>query len=321
MSPQQAREIIEAAAERIAEWKSRLRINTGRGVETWDNPTGQMVSVSAPEEEIVKEPQEFTIFLWANTLMVSIEEPVYVPATPSYPGFLLDPGRTVIRRTGWYLHDFISPLNSGEYVAEEQYKNPDEIAPNGPDNYPRGVAGYYFLRYGSQFRRLAPLDASTYSPYDVKPAEGIPRGAFYTPQMIQTGLEVTWEFTNRTTTTVTMELSIRGYTPEYLADRERRGLKPEFEKGQSVGSYDLMIRQTDAVKGPDFYVPPYTDENGTYHEGGMVWATNPAPTSNRRRVGFAPVSLTFNSRVNGPHTYSPGWTSQGDIDIMGYRKV
>lgn len=319
MSPQQAREIIEAAAERIAEWKSRLRINTGRGVETWDNPTGQMVSVSAPEEELVKEPQEFTIFLWANTSMVSIEGPVYVPATPSYPGFLLDPGRTVVRQTGWYLHESIAPLNSGEYVAEEQYKNSDEIAPNGPDDYPRGVAGYYYLRYGSQFKRIAPLEYSYY-PYNVRPAETIPRGALYTPQSLSI-YGAGWNFSNRTTTTVTVELSIRGYTPEYLADRERRGLKPEFEKGQSVGSYDLMIRQVDAVKGPDYYVPPYTDENGTYFEGGMVWATNPAPVSNRRRVGFAPVSLTFSSRVNGPQVFSPGWTSPGDIDIMGYRKV
>ena len=315
MSPQPAREIIEAAAERIADWKSRLRINAGRGVETWDNPTGQMVSVSAPEEELVKEPQEFTIFLWANTSMVSIEEPVYVPATEFHPGFLLDPGRTVIRRTGWYLHDFISPLYSGEYSNETLYKNPDETVPRDSPS-----AGYYNLRYyNGGSRRIAPLDYS-YFPYSYQPAELIPRGAFYTPQSLATGF-AGWEFTNRTTTTITVELSIRGYTSEYLADRERRGLKPEFEKGQSVGSYDLMIRQTDAVKGPDYYVPPYTDENGTYFEGGMTWATNPAPTSNRRRVGFAPVSLTFSSRVNGPHVYSPGWTSPGDIDIMGYRKV
>jgi hypothetical protein len=315
MSPQQAREIIEDAAERIADWKSRLRINAGRGVETWDNPTGQLVSVSAPEEELVKEPQELTIFLWANTSMVSIEEPVYVPATPSYPGFLLDSGRTVSRRTGWYLHDFISPLNSGEYSNETLYKNPNETVPRGSPS-----AGYYNLRYDSGgSRRIAPLDYS-YFLYNVRPTESIPRGALYTPQSLGIGF-AGWEFTNRTTTTITVELSIRGYTPEYLADRVRRGLKPEFEKGQSVGSYDLMIRQTDAVKGPDFYVPPYTDENGVYHEGGLQWATNPAPTSSSRRVGFAPVFLTFNSSVNGPHVYSPGWTSQGYIDIMGYRKV
>lgn len=318
MSPQQAREIIEAAAERIAEWKQRLRINTGRGVETWDNPTGQLVSVSAPGEEPVKEPPEFTIYLWANTTVVSIEEPVYVPATDSAPGFLLDPGRTVVEQTGWYQHSQIVALSRGQYYAEESYRNPDDLIENlGTSAYP-SIAGYFHPRFpGGIMRPLAPMERS--SLYPVQPTQHPTRGALYRPQSVWIDDEG-YQFINRTTTIVNVELSIRGYLPEYLDDRAKRDLDPEFEKGQSVGPYDLRIRQYDAVKGPDFYAPPRT-EDGIDYEGYVTWATNPLLTSSRQRVGFAPVSLTFTSRANGPFIYSPGWESRGQIDVMGYRKV
>lgn len=317
MSPTQAREIIEAAAERIAEWKSRLKINTGRGVETWDNKVGQMVSVRVPQEEPVKEPLVLTPYLWVNTIRVSVLDPVYVPATEFSPGYLLDEGRTITEQTGWYIHRQLSVLASGEYVNEEGYKNPDDLTPVTELGYYPNVAGYFFPT-NYPLTDLAPVERST--SFIVMPEQSITAGALYTPEVIWSDYDGL-KFGNRTTTTVTMEVSIRGYNPDYLADRARRDLLPEFEKGVGIGFYDLMIRQQDAIQGPSFYVPPYIDGDGVEQPGGYTWAPTPLLTSSRERVGFAPKTLTFTSRNNGPKIWSPGWNSPGYIAVMGYRKV
>jgi hypothetical protein len=318
MSPTQAREVIEAAAERIAEWKSRLKINTGRGVETWDNKTGQMISVRVPQEEPVKEPLVLTPYLWVNTIRVSVLDPVYVPATEFSPGYLLDEGRTVIEQTGWYVHQQLSGLASGEYVNEEGYKNPNALTPVTELGYYPNVAGYFYPTNAPAMEELAPFDS--WSNFIVEPEQPITAGALYLPETIYSDYDGL-RFVNRTTTTVTMEVSIRGYNPDYLDDRARRDLLPEFEKGEGIGSYDLMIRQEDAIQGPSFYVPPYVDGDGIEQPGGYTWATTPLLTSSRERIGFVPKTLTFASRDNGPKVWSPGWTSRGDIAVMGYRKV
>jgi hypothetical protein len=319
MSPTQAREIIAFADAHIAEWKSRLRLNTGRGVETWDSPTGQMVAVSAPEDEEVKEPLVLTPYLWANTTRVSTLDPVYVPATETRPGFLLDSGDTVTEKTGWYVHTVLPALASGEYFNKEEYLNPDALTPvTDLGKYPYR-AGYYWPTNDSVGTDLAPFDL--FSGFLFPPQQVITAGALYSPEGVQSGLSGDLEFTNRTTTTVMVKLAVRGYSPSYLDDRRRRGLLPEFEKGVGIGAYDLMLRQQDLTQGPYWYVGPYTDDDGTYREEGMTWATTPVLTSHRHRVGFAPVSLSYTSRANGPKFSSPGWTSPGVIEFMGYRKV
>lgn len=317
MSPAQAREVIEAAAERIAEWKSRLKINTGRGVETWDNKVGQMVSVRAPQEEVVKEPLVLTPYLWVKTTRVSVLDPVYVPATESQPGFLLDGGRTITEQTGWYVHQQLRVLASGEYSDEESYQNSDDLTPVTELGYYPRQPGYFWPTYFGT--SLAPFELGRFS-FVVPPEQAVSAGALYRPESIQIR-DSAYEFTNRTTTTLTMELSIRGYNPDYLDDRRRRRLLPEFEKGLGIGFHDLKIRQWDSVQGPPFYVPPYVDGDGVSQPGGYTWATTPLLTSSRERIGFAPKTLTFASRDNGPKVWSPGWESPGYIELMGYRKV
>ena len=301
MSPEQARQVIQDAAEYIAEWKDRLRINAGRGVETWDAPTGQMVAVSPEGEEEGKEPAVLVVYLWVNTRRVTVRDPVSIPG-----GGLADPGGVDTETTGWYVHRELPWLAAGEYpsdYAETVFRDSELLEDLV------GQPGYYRPVYRPAVdETLAPLQTAS---RPLPPDALIAGGALYVPEAAYTdALTGAWVLQNRTTSTVSTEIAIRGYTPEYLADRAARGLEPEFSKGVGVGRYDLILRQEDLVKGPDYYV-----------DGGVTWGTNPRLTSNRVRVGFYPVSLTFYPLVNGPFTYSPGWTSYGEVALMSYRKV
>lgn len=306
MSPEQARQVIQDAAEYLDEWKNRLRINTGRGVETWDSPTGQMVAVSPEGEEEGKEPAVLVVYLWVNSRRVTVREPVSIPGG----GGAGDPGGVDTEVTGWYVPFTLSWLAPREYPSEydETVFRDSDLLEDEP-----GQPGYYrpVYRPGSD-QYLAPTRSFANSP--LLPETLLTGGANYYPQNSAAP-------SGRISSTVSMEIAIRGYTPEYLDDRANRGLDPEFSKGVGVGSYDLILRQDDRVKGPDYYVLPYTDEFGTYHPGGTGWATNPHLTSSRVRVGFYPVSLTFYPLVNGPDLSSPGWGSDGQVSLMSYRKV
>ncbi len=296
MSPTQAREVIEAAGERIADWKSRLRINTGRGVETWDNQGNQLVSVSTSSEEVVKERQNFTVILWATLRRVRVLDPIDIPPTNgagARPGFRLSEGGVFVDFKDRHQFMELNLLESGQYSDEESYKESDKLKPADPDYFP---AGYF-----SPLWRGVPF-------YGYE--------ALYIPVSAEIGPSG-WQFTNHTVSTVTIELSIRAYTPAYLYDRSNRGLDVEFSKGQSVGYYDMMIRQLDADRGPTFSGGAYS-EPGTF---GGRYSTTAILTSTRQRIGFEPTTLTFNSRNNGYNVASPGWQSPGLIEIMGYRKV
>lgn len=302
MSPEQARQVIQDAAEYIAEWKDRLRINAGRGVETWDAPTGQMVAVSPEGEEEGKDPAVLVVYLWVNTRRVTVRDPLI-----RSDGVLVSPGGVDTETTGWYVHRELSWLAAGEYpsdYAETVFRDSELLEDLV------GQPGYYRPVYRPAVEEtLAPLQ-TVFHP--LPPGSLITGGALYVPENYVSEIDNMGHsvIQNRTTSTVSMEIAIRGYKPEYLADRAARGLDPEFSKGLGVGRYDLILRQEDLVRGP-----------GYYFDGGVTWGTNPRLTSNRVRVGFYPVSLTFYPLVNGPFTYSPGWTSYGEVALMSYRKV
>ena len=296
MSPTQAREIIEAAGERIADWKSRLRITTGNGVNTWDNQGSQLVSVSTSAEEVVKGQVNLEVILWASLRRVQILDPIDIPPSSQTPGYRLDEGGVLVNFKDRHEYRRLEVLQSGQYVDEASYKNSDELVPS------EILSGYYLPKYtGDSFNG------------DYR--------AEYSPVFVQTSnAPGGFDFQNNTTSTVTIELSIRAYTLDYLTERSVRGLDPEFSKGKSIGSYDLMIRQEDAEQGPYYYTEGDLDNNGNIIPL-LTYSTNPILTSTRRRIGFEPTTLTFTSRRNGYNVSSPGWYSAGVISIMGYRKV
>lgn len=298
MSPTQAREIIEAAGERIADWKSRLRISTGNGVETWDNQGSQLVSVSTSAEEVGKSPVNLEVILWASLLRVRVLDPIDIPPSDGVeprPGFRLSEGGVFTDFKDWHDYQRLPVLQSGQYISEDSYKDPNKLEPSDI------LSGYFEPVYSG-------IEFSGFN-------------ALYLPVFVQTALNGGYDYQNNTTSTVTIELSIRAYTSEYMLERSFKGLEPEFSKGQSIGAYDLMIRQYDAEQGPYYYTPEGVDFQGNITEPILNYSTNPLLTSTRQRVGFAPVTMTFTSRRNGYNVASPGWTSEGIIEIMGYRKV
>lgn len=323
MSPTQAREIIEAAAERIAEWKSRLRINTGRGVESWDNKTGQMVSVRVPGREMVKEPVVFTNYLWANITHFKSWDPSYIP-TETMGGFPIAGGGQIINgggvktlETGWFVFRQLGNLTSGEYDDEDRYRHSDDLVNSAT------LPGYFSAKYGGY--PIAPL-SSYYLSSNPPAKEIIPTGALYLPERIGEGYhysdagyyEFGWYSQNRTRTTVTVQLAVRGYSPDYLFDRERRNLPVDFEKGQGVGAFDLRLRQTDEILGPAVILPPYVDGEGNDQPGGPTYYSNPLLSTRVVRVSRAPTTTIFSSRPIDS-IYVP--QSSGTVELMAHRKV
>jgi len=329
MSPTQAREIIEAAAERIAEWKSRLRVNTGRGVESWNNKTGQMVSVRVSGREMVKEPVVFTNFLWANITHFKSWDPSYIPKE-TISGRPIPDGGQLLRRggvetleTGWFVFSTLGNLTSGEYDDEDRYLHSDDLLDS--ETFP----GYFNLRYSGH--RIAPLSPD-YLSRDPPAKEPIPTGARYLPERIGLGMHYRdsyyvyphsgemfgWISQNSTNTTVTVRLAVRGYSPDYLDDIARRNLPVDFEKGQGVGAFDLLLRQEDSILGPAFSTPPYVDEYGNDMPGGLSYSSNPLLSTRRVRVSRAPTTTRFISRPIDSYYVSE---SPGIIELMAYRKV
>lgn len=289
MSPTQAREIIEAAGERIADWKSRLRINTGRGVETWDNQGSQLVSVSTSTEEVTKEPVELRVSLWVSEFREVI---AYPKNGNSFNGDL----EVTTQRVDYRSFYDVSGLQSGEYIAEESYKDPSATVAADLG----GIRVLYPKYTESNTEGVENFDLSAfYAPQTEEDPTGIGGGG------IPSGI-----FTNyapRKTSKVTLVLSVRAHTYDYINDRTRRGLPIEFSKGQSSGSYDFMIRREDE------------EVVGIYKTPSTVLS------SFRQRVGFAPVTLNFESANNEPFFNQPyfsrGWFTSGVLSIMGCRKV
>jgi hypothetical protein len=321
MSPTQAREIIEAAAERIAEWKSRLRVNTGRGVESWDNKAGQMVSVRVPVREVVKEALVLTNLLWVNITHVETRDPAYIPTETvggsPVPGggTLIDGGGVTERVTGWFVFSSLGNLTKGEYDDEDRYRHSDDLVSSS-------LPGYFRPKYGGT--SIAPLSPN-YLRAHPPAKEPIPTGARYLPERIGLGghysngyYEYGWYAQNRTTTKVTVQLAAKGYTPDYLDDRASRGLSVEFDKGKGIGAFDLQLRQTDAVLGPAVNYPPYTDEYENDQPGGITYYSNPLLSSSRVRVASFPTTIQFSSRPFDS-VYVP--ESPGTVELMALRKV
>jgi hypothetical protein len=279
MSPTQAREVIEAAGERIADWKSRLRINTGRGVETWDNQGSQLVSVATSEEEVVKEPVELRVSLWVS----EAREVIAYPKDGSSLNGSLQISTQFVEYRSFY---DVSGLQSGEYIAEEAYKDPDALVVGDlvRPKYDVGtINGVQYFDFSVFYRPQTEDDPTGIG------GGGIPNG-------------ISTQYSPRQTSKVRLVLSVRSHSYDYINDRNRRGLPIEFSRGQSNGYYDFIVRREERDRNDSSVLRSF-----------------------RQRVGFAPITLNFESDNNEPFFNKPyfmmGWNTPGLISIVGCRKV
>jgi hypothetical protein len=312
MSPTQAREVIEAAAERIAEWEDRLRITNGDGVEVWDSPNGQMVAVApAGAPAPPPEPLEFVPVLWADIGRTTSVEAVYVIGEDKKPVKVAE-GYTVIEQSG--LVPLIGPsyLNSGEYGGQGENSLAAFNNPNATVQTPGMPAGYSSIYYAGT------LDLAPFGPDDlfsiknapVLPKSVITAGAFSSLESIDEEQSPP-NYQGTTSTTIGMSLSIRGYSPSYVLDRQNRGLPIEYNKGLNIGSYILVIRQDDASQGPS-YTAIDADTGLPY----LTASATAAPVSRYLKIGFQPTVAGFFSAP-----VFRGGSSGGSIGVVAYRKV
>lgn len=312
MSPTQAREIIDAAAERIADWESRLRINTGDGVEAWDTPTGQMISVLAPMTVApTTEPLEFVPVLWADIGRTTSVEAVYVIAEDKKPVKVAE-GYTVIEQSG--LVPLIGPsyLNSGEYGGQGENSLAAFNNPNATVQTPGMPAGYNSIYYRGTLN-LAPFgpeDLFSIKNAPVLPKSFISTGAYSSNEAIDEEQNPR-NYQGTTSTTIGMSLSIRGYSPSYVYDRQDRGLPIEYSKGLNIGSYILVIRQEDYSQGPS-YTAIDADTGLAY----LTTSGTATPVSRYLKIGFQPTVAGFFSAP-----VFRGGSSGGSIGVVAYRKV
>lgn len=304
MSPTQAREIIEAAGERIAEWEDRLRITNGDGVEVWNSSGGQMVAVApagrAPQPP---EPLEILSILWAEIVLDGSVASLFGVSAEGQ-SYKISDGYTFQRFSGnvpLATMSFLPPLAYGGQgdsatLSREAFNNPDRLVSND-------VYTYAITIPIAPFRDLA-------SPYNnpQPPYERITEGALSDGEYIDSENPYTNSQGQRTTR-VGVRMAIRGYTSDYFYDRMQRRLPLEFGKGQNIGSYDLIIRQVDRV----FDGLGTPDENGNQAVFSRI-----SPNSRRVRVGFSPTVAAFSSTTPSEPV---SVTSPGDIGVVAYRKV
>lgn len=302
MSPTQAREIIEAAGERIAEWEDRLRITNGDGVEVWNSSGGQMVAVApagrAPQPP---EPLEILPILWAEIGLAGSVSSLFGIDSEGQ-SYKISDGYTFQRFSGnvpLAIMTFLPPLAYGGQgdsatLSREAFNNPDRLVSNDVYTYavaiPIAPFGDLASRYNNPqppYERITEGAKSEGSSYDDETRDGV----------------------GQRTTRVGVRMAIRGYTSDYFYDRMQRRLPLEFGKGQNIGSYDLIIRQDDRV----FDGLGTPDENGNQAVFSRI-----SPNSRRVRVGFSPTVAAFSSTTPSEPI---SVISPGDIGVVAYRKV
>jgi len=314
MKPEQARQILTEASDYISEWKSKLMVVSGNGIDIKDSSAGQFVSMGGPPGEPPLEPTSYTTFLWANITQTETRAELVIENSHGEK-ILIDEGGVTVNETDWCIIHELNFIESGEYVpSKEAFNHPNDLS----EDTNALVSGYFYPTYFDAIE-VAPMDINRRRPY---PKVTIWRGAYYAKELYSTGFGEDF-FRNETTTNLNIKLSIRGYEPAYVDGRDKKLLPIEFNKGQSVGSYELKMRKEDTVVGPAIPSVSYFDEFGDPREEPLYYddyGTNPDLSSSSVRVGKTPVTVIYNS-VPVDSFYQNFYTNPGIITIVAYRKV
>lgn len=292
MKPEQARQILTEAADYISEWKSKLMVVSGNGIDIKDSSAGQFVSMGGPPGEPPLEPTSYIVVLWAKIevrteVKFSVDENV-APFGEDYTVEYSSDGEVSLAG--------IEFLEVGQYgdggydrSAKDAYNNPDaRYQPTNPEAKP----GYTALVYPGATEVLpndfgySTLGAAYYPAY----FSNI-NGDFHNPELKNY---------------VTIKFYVRGY----------EGESREFSRGLNVGKYSLVIRQLGEVKGPEYSFDAYIDEDGNEVPAGMTYSSLETSESRRITVGYSGTVASFY-----PQSAEPLFGTNGEIELVAYRKV
>ena len=303
MKPEQARQILTEAADYIGEWKEKLLVVPGNGIDIKDSSAGQVVLMGGPPGKAPLEPEELYVYLWAR-YDLTMQTTRY--NDPNYG--LLDPGTTTTYSTEELIVYNLDSLEAGEYSNKEAYGDPDaRYQPEGAG----AISGYTSLVYGGW--QVLPTPPS-YGWIGPVPEQYPPFGAVNRPQYLSyPPLQFSPEFKGF----ATIKFYVRAFTKTYVDYILSKGQKLQFAKGVGVGNYDLIVRQIGSKQGPSYTIPAYTDEFGTYYPPSSTFNALGTSESRTVRVGFVGNEVSFSPQaLDNPYFESPG-----TIEIVAYRKV
>lgn len=291
MKPEQARQILTEAADYISEWKSKLMVVSGNGIDIKDSSAGQFVSMGGPPGEPPLEPATMAVYLWAK---IEARTETKYSVLEELEG-LGEDSTSVYSSDGEVNLAGIEFLEVGQY-GDGGYDRSAKDAYNNPDaryQHPEANPGYTALVYPGATEVL-PNDFG-YSTL----------GAAYFPAFYSTiyGIQYGPEVKNY----VTIKFYMRGYF---------EGTPIEFSRGLNVGKYSLVIRQLGEVKGPEYSFDAYIDEDGNEVPAGMTFGSLSTSESRRITVGYSGTVASFN-----PQSTELLAGTDGEIELVAYRKV
>lgn len=295
MKPEQARQILTEASDYISEWKSKLMVVSGNGIDIKDSSAGQFVSMGGPPGEPPLEPATMAVYIWAK-MAVDVTErydpdsPVFNPTTDIDSDYTLSTDEEVIIAG-------IELLEAGQYgdggfdrSAKDAYNNPDA---RYQPTFEGALPGYTALVYPGGFGILPNSN------------EGIPFGAVYYPA------SDTYIPQPKASPLIKGRVTIKFYVRGYFEETPI-----EFSKGLNVGKYSLVIRQLGEVEGPPYPYDAYIDENGNEIPAGQTTSGLYTSESRRITVGYSGTVASFTPQSAEPWS----WTF-GEIELVAYRKV
>lgn len=313
MRPEQARAIIESAREKIDEWKSRLMLGAGNGVEVTGSTGNQYVSLyPIGEEPPQPEPPLLEIVLWVkfdySRTSLASDKNAAVPI-PSFATF---------STTGWFPQMFLQAAKAGEYLGYAPTARPDgRVTRSDLKTAFLSGTGYYNHIYDSYPSSFSPLISeqragtvdTRWSPsqdyvtanlvgidasFSVFSSDDTPSANSYTASDRPGNGYNGWYSVLGCRSSTKLSLAVKGYLSSTLSYKRQTGQLVAFDDPSAinVGAYDMGF--------------------------GMSRSGSEAVIKTTARVGFAPTSLQFSS-LEPSNTWD--YTQGNILRSSVYRKV
>lgn len=331
MRPEQARAIIESAREKIDEWKSRLMLGAGNGVEVTGSIGNQYVSLFPQKYESDIDNRSYYLFLWTRVRRYVSSYGMFRyfrQKAPNSAGgfttFILNiPPSSTEEHGDWAAVPFdrLLPGQFPGYSKEDKNESRDAFYNPGKiketENLGRYVFSYNFKEticpqiYAMYGTNTNLVGSTTTTPglilSETAPLAGS-GGAYSVAEVFQLNAPTDY-FHPKIDTRVEIDIAVRGYTPGYISEFERKYRLPygqyskplPFADGVNLGQYDLAIRQNSA-------------------KGRIGSGFDPVGITSTVRVGPTPITLNFAST-----TYTDWDLGEvglaGEIGVVSYRKV
>lgn len=344
MRPEQARAIIESAREKIDEWKSRLMLGAGNGVEVTGSIGNQYVSLFPQKYESDIHNRSYYLFLWTRVRRYVRSYGMFRyfrRKTPDQDGvfptfILIIPPSSVEEHGDWAAVPFdrLLPGQFPGYSKEEKNESRDAFYNPGKIKETENLGRYEFsytfketicpqiyAMYGTNKNLVG---TTTLTPGLILSEIGRPGaegpggggGAYSVAEIFQlgggsgqissSGMDI---FQPKMDTRVEIDIAVRGYTSGYMSEFGRK-------YGLPFGQYSKPLPFADGINLGRYDLAIRQNSAKGRIGSGFV----PVGITSTVRVGPTPITLNFAST-----TYTDWDLGEvglaGEIGVVSYRKV